>query len=84
MEYRFTDTEERPPRVIIETDLIPNALKRAQQVKPRGRVLREMWQGAIYRNENNPDPKFSWYNFLKSLAPSFHGETKWDGTLLVN
>ena len=48
--------------------LIPRAIYLATLTRPAPEV-QPFWQGAIYADLENHDPRFSWRNFLSTMTP---------------
>jgi len=48
--------------------MIPKAIAEAKKVQPANLVKLD-WERAIYKDLENPDPKFSWRNWLSGLVP---------------
>ena len=65
--YRFNVQQPRP-KVKLPEGLIPLAIKQAEEVKPCEEI-KLFWEGAIMRDLENPDVRFSWRNFLLGLVP---------------
>ena len=68
MKYIFDPPQEKITYNNFSEGLIPLAIKRAEEVQPCEEI-KPYWEGAIIRDLENHDIRFSWRNFISSITP---------------